>query len=319
LKLLLIPLRSRLHNGINWIPGDISFMNSGHHQDGLVETEVTPAWTRRELLPFVLFLAGVLLFRLYNLQSYDVISADGTSYAPIGRAFFQSGEFKKFGTISGPVYSFFVGLFDLAVHDLERSLRLVSVVFSTATVGVVYLFARSLFGIRGGIAAALLCAFLPFMHNMSGIDIIEPTFGFFLSVAALCCWNGYQRKSVSQSFLAGLLFGIAYLSRSEGFICWFAMIVFLAIGLLKDVRTAGLKLFGRVLLPFIIGFVLLFAPYMIYLHAETGIWQLSGKSGLNVQVIREYLGKAPSDQKFRLDADGGFDSGKRESLLRLVR
>jgi len=294
-------------------------MNSGHRQDGLVETEGTPAWTRRELLSLVLFLAGVLLFRLFNLQSYDVISADGTSYGPIGRTFFQSGEFKTFGTISGPVYSFIVGLFDLVVHDLERSLRLVSVVFSTATVGVVYLFARSLFGRRGGIVAALFCAFLPFLHSMSGIDIIEPTFGFFLSLAALFCWHCYQRKSVSLAFISGLLFGIAYLSRSEGFISWFAMLVFLAVGLLKDVRSGDLKLFVRVLLPFIIGFVLLFAPYMIYLHAETGIWQLSGKSGLNTQVIREYLGKAPSDQKFRLDATGGFDSGKQESLIRLVK
>jgi hypothetical protein len=55
----------------------------------------------------------------------------------------------------------------------------------------------------------------------------------------------------------------------------------------------------------------------VYLHAETGVWQLSGKAGLNAQAIREYLGKATVDQKFKLDSSGGFDGGKRESLGRL--
>jgi 4-amino-4-deoxy-L-arabinose transferase-like glycosyltransferase len=277
------------------------------------------SWTLREKLFLTVLVFSVFLFRLYNLQTYDVISADGTSYGPIGRAFFQTGSFKTFGTTSGPVYSFLVGLLDLALHDLELSLRLVSVICSTATVGVVYLFARSIFGVPGGMAAALVCATLPSLHDFSGIDIIEPTFGFFLISATLVFWHGYLRANILYSLLSGLLMGVAYLSRAEGFISWFALTVFLAIELCRDILSDGQKRLLRVVVPFCIGFMLLFAPYLVYLHAETGIWQLSGKSGLNAQVIREYLGKAPSDQKFKLDANGGFDGGSKESLSKFIK
>jgi 4-amino-4-deoxy-L-arabinose transferase-like glycosyltransferase len=277
------------------------------------------SWKRGEILTLAVVITCVFLFRLYNLQTYDVISADGTSYGPIGRGFFQSGSFRVFGTISGPVYSFLVGLLDLVLHDLERSLRLVSVIFSTATVVVVYLFARTLFGVTAAMVAALIGATLPFLHGMSGIDIIEPTFGFFLVSAALVFWHGYLRSSARLSTAAGVLMGIAYLSRSEGFICWFALTVFLAAGMYRTMRAEIKRLFLRVMVPFCLGFFILFVPYLIYLHGETGKWQLSGKSGLNAQVIREYLGKGRTDQKFSLDAKGAFDEGKNESLSRLIK
>jgi len=281
--------------------------------------EDATSWTRREILSLLFFLTGVFIFRLYNLQVYDVISADGTSYGPIGRGFFQTGSLKAFGTISGPVYSFLAGLLDIVLHDLERSLRLVSVIFSTATVGIVYLFARSMFGVKGAMSAALFCATLPFLHSMSGIDIIEPTFGFFLVAAAFVFWHGYLRTSALLSAASGLLMGIAYLSRSEGFVSWFALTVFLAVSMFRSMRNEVSRLFLRVMVPFCLGFLVLLIPYMVYLHAETGKWQLSGKSGLNAQVIREYLGKARTDQKFSLDAKGAFDGGQNESLSRLIK
>jgi 4-amino-4-deoxy-L-arabinose transferase-like glycosyltransferase len=274
---------------------------------------------KKESVAIALFLLALFLFRIYNLQIYDVISADGTSYGPIGRAFFQTGSFRAFGTISGPVYSFLVGLLDLVLHDLERSLRLVSVVLSTATVGIVYFFARSLFGIKGGVSAALICTSLPFLHGMSGFDIIEPTFGFFLVSSAFVIWIAYLHKSVGFSLVAGLLVGVSYLSRSEGFITWFAISTLLISMAIKTARSDGLKLLSRVVIPFCLGFLVLFMPYLVYLHAETGIWQLSGKNGLNAQVIREYLGKSGPDQKLRLDDKGGFDNGKNESLSRLIK
>lgn len=274
---------------------------------------------KAEYVSLAVFLMTVFLFRTFNLQTYDVLSADGTAYGPVGRSFFQSGSFRVFGTISGPVYPFLAGLFDLVLHDLERSLRMVSVLFSTATTGIVYLFARKLFGVKGAVAAAVICASLPFLHDMSGVDIIEPTFTFFLTASAFLLWCAYLRSSAGYSSAAGLLMGVAYLSRSEGFISWFALTFLLIIVAVNTFRRDGMRLPYRIIAPFCVGFMLLFIPYLVYLHAETGIWQLSGKSALNAQVIREYLGKANVDQKFRLGTTGGFDEGKNESLARLFK
>lgn len=282
----------------------------------------SPGWSRGELLllcSFLLLLAG---FRTFNLSSYDVLSADGTSYGPIGREFFKHGDFRIFGFISGPGYSFFVGLFDLLLHDIERSLRLVSVVFSTLTVGVVYAMGRAFFSRPSAIAAAGFCATLPFLHGMSGIDITEPTFTFFLLAGAFSFWQAYTAGSSRLAVVAGFLLVAAYLTRSEGFITWFALSVFALLDLVTRLRRDGRRLLVRVLVPFWLAFMLFFAPYLVYLHSMTGEWHLSGKAAGNAQVIKAYLGQTAEgvDVKFKFDKSGsGFDTAKGEGLGKFFR
>lgn len=281
-----------------------------------------PEWTRREIGMLMMFIGSVLLFRIYNLGSYDVLSADGTSYGPIGRAFFTSGDFKVFGTLSGPGYSFFVGLLNLFVPDMESSLRLVSVIFSSLTVAVVYCMGRAFYNRQSAIAAALLCATLPFLHGMSGIDITEPTFTFFLLAGTYVFWRSYCAANPWYAAAAGFLMVVSYLTRSEGFITWFALSVFALIDLAMRFRRDGRVLLLRVMIPFWLAFLLFFAPYMVYLHTMTGEWHLSGKAAGNAQVIKSYLGlnKDGVDVKFRFNKAGdGFDVAKGEGLGKLFR
>lgn len=282
-----------------------------------------PEWTLREAALLLLFIGIVVAFRVFNLSSYDVLSSDGTSYGPIGRAFFKTGDFRIFGFISGPGYSFFVGVVNLFVPDMEMSLRLVSVLFSSLTVAVVYCMGRAFFDRQSALAAALLCAALPFLHGMSGIDITEPTFTFFLLAGSFVFWKAYTGINSRQAAAAGLLLAVAYLTRSEGFITWFALSVFALIDLGVRFRQEGRQLIFRVMVPFWIAFMLLFAPYLVYLRSMTGEWHLSGKAAGNAQVIKAYLGLNPAgiDQKFRFSksGDGGFDVAKGEGLGQLLR
>lgn len=279
-------------------------------------------WTLREAGLLLLFICVVVAFRIFNLGSYDVLSADGTSYGPIGRTFFKTGDFRIFGFISGPGYSFFVGLVNLFVSDMETSLRLVSVLFSSMTVAVVYCMGRAFYNRQSAMAAALLCAALPFLHGMSGIDITEPTFTFFLLAGTFVFWKAYTGIDSRQAAVAGLLMAVAYLTRSEGFITWFALSVFAVIDQGVRFRRDGKHLLFRVMIPFWITFMLLFAPYLVYLRSMTGEWHLSGKASGNAQVIKAYLGLNPAgvDQKFRFNKSGdGFDIAKGEGLGQLLR
>ena len=100
-------------------------MNS-EGQQNLSVGETAPEWNLKEIGLLLIFLSLVVTFRIFYLSSYDVLSADGTSYGPIGRSFFKTGDFRDFGYISAPGYSFFVGLLDLLLRDIEQSLRGVS-------------------------------------------------------------------------------------------------------------------------------------------------------------------------------------------------
>lgn len=282
----------------------------------------TPEWTFREIVLSLSFLALVILFRVYNLSSYDVLSADGTSYGPIGRDFFKTGDFRVFGFLSGPGYSFFVGLFNLVLPNMETALRMVSVIFSSMTVGVVYCMGRAFYNRQSAVAAALLCATLPFLHAMSGVDITEPTFTFFLLSGTYVFWRAYTESNPRLAAGAGLLLVVAYLTRSEGFITWFALSVFAVIDLAFCGRLDRRQQLLRVLIPFWAAYMVLFAPYLVYLRTMTGEWHLSGKAAGNAQVIKSYLGLTPEgvDVKFRFkNTSNGFDNAEGEGLGKLLR
>jgi len=311
-------LSTSLQNGIR--TGEMIMNRQEQQTMAAIGTE--PEWTPKEICLLLLFLGALMIFRIFNLGSYDVLSADGTSYGPIGQGFFKTGDFKVFGFISGPGYSFFVGLFDLLLRDIESSLRMVSVVFSTMTVAVVYAMGRNFHNRQSAAAAALLCATLPFLHGMSGIDITEPTFTFFLLSGAFLFWRAFTETRSREAAAAGLLLAIAYLTRSEGFITWFALSVFAVVDLSTRFRQSGRQLLFRVMIPFWLTFILLFAPYLVYLRTMTGEWHLSGKASGNAQVIKAYLGLSPEgvDVKFRFNKSGdGFDIAQGEGLGKLLR
>src|ERR1035441_2784998 len=87
----------------------------------------------REWVVLAITMICILFYRLYFIRFYDVMSADGTGYAASGKSFFQTWDPHAFGTLQPPLYPFFVGVFNLVLHDLKTAARSVSVVFSTLT------------------------------------------------------------------------------------------------------------------------------------------------------------------------------------------
>ncbi len=268
---------------------------------------------------------GVLLlvtfvYRFYCIRFFDVMSADGTGYALNGKEFFATGDFKSFGTLQPPLYPFFVGLFDLVFHDLEKAARTVSVVFSALTIVPIYLMAREFYGKTAAFCATLLFMTLPFIHGMSGVDITEPTYTFFAFAGSLVFWKAFTGKNPVFFILAGMLLGLAYLARPEGFIVSLVMgVFFIGMGFYVFGAMKGLRKSTLFTGLFWCGFLVMTLPYMAYLHGTTGKWQLSGKTGLNSNIIREYRGQVQGDQHLRLDAQGNLVGGGDATLLDIAR
>ncbi|WP_243370774.1 glycosyltransferase family 39 protein [Geotalea sp. SG265] len=277
-------------------------------------------WPAKEILLVTVLVVATFLYRAYFIRTYDVMSADGTSYSTMGKAFLETWDPHVFGTIAPPLYSIFIGAFDLVFNDLELSARLVSVVFSTLTLIPLYLMAREAFGRTAAVTTALLFATLPFIHGMSGIDITEPTYTCFVVAGAYVFWRGVMTGRLLLYAAAGALLGAAYLARPEAFIACVALTLFFFGRNILGRNWSSLKRSCLLLVCFWCGFLILASPYMWYLHDVTGKWQLSGKSGVNSEVIREYRGTiTTNDQKFRLDDHGNFTEGKGQSLFKIMR
>lgn len=283
------------------------------------QTTATPLWKRWEIFGFVALMLFTLVFRVYGLRNYDVMSADGTSYALSGKSFIETWSMAAFGTVQPPLYPMLVGLLYFPLRDMELAARLVSVIFSTFTLVPLYLLGREMFGRKAGFIGISLFVSLPFIHSMSGIDITEPTFTFFAISGGYLFYRAWLGGSKLLHALAGLLLGLSYLARPEGFIITFVISFFFCVTVFirKGALLGELKKALPLLILFWGGFSICAFPYMNYLHGATGQWQLSGKSGLNAGIIKELRGFAENDQHLRLDANGASVGGK-GSLTELI-
>lgn len=276
--------------------------------------------SRRELVFVILLLGATLLLRILNLDSYPVMSADGTGYALTGKNFIHSLDLRAIGTVMPPMYPFFIGLFSLLFDNLETATRLVSVCFSAMTVIPLYLLARCYFGAAVAAGAALLYTFLPFMHSMSGVDLSEPTYTFFALSGVYLAVRGMTERRRLLLLASGVFIGLAYLARPEALVLFGGLwLLFLTLILLnREERTRSRIV---MLLCLTAGWLMVAVPYMVALHNITGKWQISGKVGIGIQLVKDRYGvKGAYESQFRLNKDGkGYAGGGFESPLSLLR
>ena len=147
-----------------------------------------------------------------NLAADNEFSYKGqlTSFRPPGFAFILSLSFRLFGEAS-PVPA-----------------RLVHVLFSLATVGVMYRLGKDGWGERVGLMAAAIFAFYPTLIGYTNILLTETSCIFFV---ALFCWallRCLQQPHWGWAAIAGAALGIGALIRDTLFYAGPVVIIFLA-------------------------------------------------------------------------------------------
>lgn len=273
-------------------------------KDDMEQSKVQLRWSVFEAVFVILLIAGALLLRIINIQSYPVMSADGTGYALTGKLLIQSFDLRDVGGVMPPLYQFMIGLFNLLIDNLEIAARSVSVFFSTTTIVPLYLLARRYFGISVAIGASLLYVFQPFMHYMSGIDLSEPTYTFMVLFGLLLAVNGMTAGKRILLLISGIFMGLAYLTRPEALVFFAGLFLVLLVMVFvnRDDRIVPRLI---LLLCLTVGWLSVAVPYMVALHNITGKWQASGKIGIGMQLVKERYGiQGAYESQFMLDRDG---------------
>ena len=171
--------------------------------------------------------------------------------------------------------------------------NLLYLIFGPLLVLPMYLIGRQLYGPRVGLVTAALAAFWPAFNVAVPWwgTMTEPPFYFFVAVGL---WAGLRvanpkdsdtsktRPSELRAWgLAGLAFGLAYLTRPEGI--WYVPMVggaMLLAAVLQRLPWHRWLLGG---LTFALGFSLCFVPYAIHTRINTGGWMVSEKVGITFQ------------------------------------
>lgn len=161
--------------------------------------------------------------------------------------------------------------------------RGVSILMGAVLIFPCVVIARRLFGEKAARRAACLVAVYPLLADISAAAITESTFALLVTLAALAIWRALDRGGAAgwarYSTLAGLVLGLAFLTRPEGLTylmaAWLVCLID-AVGK-KGPVSAALRHLRPIALS-AAGFVLVVSPYLIWVHAQTHHWLLAPKA-----------------------------------------
>jgi 4-amino-4-deoxy-L-arabinose transferase-like glycosyltransferase len=194
-----------------------------------------------------------------------------------------------------PGYPLAIAAVRAAVGDGVLAAQVVSALAGALLVIPLYYLARSVLTPKGSLVAAALAVLNPLMIRYGALAMSESLY-VLLVVTAFWC---YSRKSM---FPFGLAAGASYLVRPEA-VLFFALLVAYDAATTRRARPVLLALAGLLLVA---------APYLLSLRAESGRWSLSPKSenlrawdtDWRANVTREGTSGQPEERSF-LEASVG--------------
>jgi 4-amino-4-deoxy-L-arabinose transferase-like glycosyltransferase len=259
-------------------------------------TDTTPMHRARYAEAGILVGLILLAFalRVWILKTLTLIDTDGVSYVGIAQRFQSTGS--AFDPLFHPLYPLWIAVLQPFLGDYEHTGRMVSALFGAGILVPAYLFTSALLGRPVAILSSVFLAIHPGLV-MSGASVLcEATYTFFLVSGVWIAWLSVVRRQWTLAAFAGGIFGLSYLTRPEGALYFLA---FLVMTIILHVRSGASRQWKWGTLGAVVLFLLVTAPYLLYLHHTLGYWTLSGKI---THVLAQDLGISVAPNQSDLSA-----------------
>ena len=220
---------------------------------------------------------------IYWIETNRILASN---FAPRADVFDYSPPFLQY--IGAGVTSLFGG-------DLN-TLRMISVIFGSLTVPMLYLFGKAMYDRKTGLLAALFLCFSTYYCLYSRIYMLEALTLFFITTFLYFFWLSQRsegRKSIIYATIAGAMMGLAIDAK---YISFFLIPVVLAYVLWTKRFSFKALMDKRIILIFIFAF-LFFLPLIICLYSTGvgfhgiyyyGIKQFEQKSTLTIRPVEAF-------------------------------
>jgi Dolichyl-phosphate-mannose-protein mannosyltransferase len=320
-------------------PGDTSPVAPSRPVGGAPHA-ATPSWrTRFALMVLAALLVGFAL-RVAIALTDDAPATDETAYLRSGMSLVEGDGFQRDGEPElhfPPFVPFLLGLAGQVTSDPHTGTVVLTCLSSTAVIIPLALLGRRIGGTGAGIATAWVAALGPGLSttvvNRGAGSEAEYTLlvvgALWLVVSAI---DHEGRARAWHVFGAGALVGLAYLTRPEGLF----MAVPLGIAVLvlaarrpgqpsrlRRLDAGGLRAGAPLLAVFLLPVVVCIVPYAMYLHDNTGKWQLSAKTQDASIEAWDAVARADRERRdsvlYALDETGLHFAAGRSSLVTLAR
>lgn len=254
-------------------------------------------WARAALLSERAFVLACVLLgggeRAILASLPRVLHGDEPSYLLIARSLVQGEGYLLSGRPDlhyGPLFPWVLSFPLRLVNDPEWASTVIYVIAGALLTIPFYLLARALHGSRTARLATLLVTFFPALTAapLVSVSMTEPLYLLFLFSGLFFAWRVLDTRAAGHPPLlhfvgVGIAFGLAYLTRPEA-VAYIA--IFLGLWLLQRVMRRdrlNLRLWAGPLLALVV-FAALAAPYVAFLHSQTGHWMLSGKVQITFDI-----------------------------------
>jgi Dolichyl-phosphate-mannose-protein mannosyltransferase len=173
-----------------------------------------------------------------------------------------------------PLHPLLTAALSSEVETLEWSGRAVTCVASILALAALAIFTLRLGGMRVALIATPIAAFHPWLVRPAGRPDPESLYALLVLMALMGLEHVMTAKPGPRRWgWSGLCFGLAYLTRPEGFV------VASFVGSMAAVAGSGTRRERmRGFIRFAAALIFTAAPYLVWLHGAAGHWTLTGKS-----------------------------------------
>ncbi|MHC4780802.1 MAG: ArnT family glycosyltransferase, partial [Planctomycetota bacterium] len=276
-------------------------MSEGEHENADPPSKGKPPFPIWPLAAVVVLFVGLRVILIAN--SY-AIPIDAVKYFGLGRCWILGAWQVPMAAQYHPLYPLLLGIFTAPFADPELPARLLSLVFSTATLVPMYYLALPWGGRRGALVTLALFALVPEPMRLSVQVLTEPLYLLCLVTAAASMVHAAKRGDLRLAALSGLASGGAYLTRPEGLVLLAPFALVLALPGRDGAPLKRRALLGAICLGC---FLILSGPYMIWIGGITAKKSVSRLAGAG-----EYR---PDERPARQIAGEVERSGKASGLV----
>ncbi len=252
---------------------------------------------------------AAFILRLLLMPSNSVINGDGIYYVTLGQKLVSGDLVGGISAYWSPLYSGFCGIFSLLFHDQEFAGRFVSAVAGSLVVIPTFCLIREFYGKTPAYIGSILLVLHPMLIKSSGWVMTESLYTLTFIWCILVFWLALSTRKLRRFFLTGSLFGAAFLVKPEA-IGFLGLVPLLVIAAACFGQRGTLRQYSVGYLPLLLGFALLFLPYILFLHSKTGQWTISQKIAVNLPAVDyegELLKLTPSGKMTMKDRIWGDD------------
>ena len=260
----------------------------------------------KENLPIDFLIAFVLLFTsaILRLTHYtevgvfpdEVGSFSTYAYSTISNNWLWSKE----AMAQPPLFAYILAISTHFFGGGIEVFRIVSIIFGSLSIWVIYFLGKELFDRRVGILSALLLCFGSFHILYSRIVLLEATLIFFILASVYYFYKSYNKENdIKYAYVCGIFLGLACITKWNALLLYLVFFLFI-IWTKKNFRS----LFEKKFLHIVLISLLIQLPVWIYLYIQ-------GRNPIYYQLHGRFV-----TERATLSAYQQWDLGFEELLIR---